>query len=86
VLVLHDLNLAGRYADHLVVMKDGDLVAQGGPADVITEATVADVFGLASRVVPDPVSGTPMVVPIGRHHGGPPLIESFAAPERAERG
>ncbi|PFG37112.1 iron complex transport system ATP-binding protein [Flavimobilis soli] len=67
VMVLHDLNLAARYADHLVAMKDGRIVAEGAPADVVTEETVAEVFGLASRVVPDPVSGTPMVVPIGRN-------------------
>ncbi|MEV6345849.1 ABC transporter ATP-binding protein [Actinoplanes sp. NPDC051851] len=86
VLVLHDLHLAGRYADHLVVMKDGRLVTEGAPADVITEATVADVFGLASRVIPDPVSGTPLVLPIGRHHGGPQPVASMAAPEGAEKG
>ncbi len=72
VMVLHDLNLAARYADHLVAMKDGRIVAEGAPADVVTEETVAEVFGLASRVVPDPVSGTPMVVPIGRHRAGAP--------------
>ena len=72
VMVLHDLNLAARYADHLVAMKDGRIVAEGAPADVVTEETVAEVFGLTSRVVPDPVSGTPMVVPIGRHRAGAP--------------
>ena len=72
VMVLHDLNLAARYADHLVAMKDGRIVAEGAPADVVTEETVAEVFGLASRVVPDPVSGMPMVVPIGRHRAGAP--------------
>ena len=72
VMVLHDLNLAARYADHLVAMKDGRIVAEGAPADVVTEETVAEVFDLASRVVPDPVSGTPMVVPIGRHRAGAP--------------
>ncbi|NKX93876.1 ABC transporter ATP-binding protein [Sanguibacter hominis ATCC BAA-789] len=72
VMVLHDLNLAARYADHLVAMKDGRIVAEGAPADVVTEETVAEVFGLASRVVPDPVSGTPMVVPIGRHRAQAP--------------
>ncbi|GAB7036786.1 MULTISPECIES: ABC transporter ATP-binding protein [Catenuloplanes] len=86
VLVLHDLNLAARYAHHLIVMKGGDLVAEGAPADVITESTVAEVFGLANRVVPDPVSGTPMVVPIGRYHGGLPPIETPHAPLSAERG
>ena len=68
VVVLHDLNLACRYADHIVAMKAGRLVAEGRPADVMTEAVVADVFGMASRVVIDPISDTPMIVPIGRHH------------------
>ncbi|MFP5316610.1 MAG: ABC transporter ATP-binding protein, partial [Actinomycetes bacterium] len=69
-IVLHDLNLAARYADHLIAMKDGRIVAEGAPSGVVTEKTVADVFGLESRVIPDPVSGTPMVVPMGRHHAG----------------
>ncbi|MNJ04089.1 putative siderophore transport system ATP-binding protein YusV [compost metagenome] len=43
-------------------------MAQGAPRDVVTPELVADVFGLQAQVVPDPVSGTPLVVPIGRHH------------------
>ena len=70
VVVLHDLNLACRYADHIVAMKAGRLVAEGRPSEVMTEAIVADVFGMASRVVIDPISDTPMIVPIGRHHIG----------------
>ncbi|MFT4262398.1 MAG: ABC transporter ATP-binding protein [Nocardioides sp.] len=70
VMVLHDLNLAARYADHLVAMRDGRIVVEGAPGEVVTEQTVADVFGLACRVVPDPVAGTPLVVPISRHHVG----------------
>jgi len=70
VVVLHDLNLACRYADHIVAMKQGRVVAEGRPVDVVTEAVVADVFGMQSRIVVDPVSNTPMVVPIGRHHVG----------------
>jgi iron complex transport system ATP-binding protein len=65
VMVLHDLNLASRYADRLVAMRDGRIVAIGEPAEVITEEMLADVFGLAARVIPDPVAGTPLVVPIG---------------------
>jgi iron complex transport system ATP-binding protein len=65
VMVLHDLNLAARYADRLVVMRDGHIVAAGKPAEVITEELLAEVFGLAARVIPDPVAGTPLVVPIG---------------------
>jgi iron complex transport system ATP-binding protein len=71
VLVLHDLNQAARYSDHLVAMKGGRVVATGRPTEVITEDLVADVFGLASRVVVDEVSGTPLVLPIGRHHRVP---------------
>ena len=68
VVVLHDLNLACRYADHIVAMKSGQIVAEGRPVDVMTEAVVENVFGMACRVVIDPVSNTPMIVPIGRHH------------------
>ncbi len=63
VLVLHDLNLACRYADHLVAMKDGAIVAEGSPDQVITADTVATVFGLDAEVHPDPITGTPLVVP-----------------------
>lgn len=70
VLVLHDLNLACRYADHIVAMKNGRIVAEGAPADVVDAQLVSDVFGLPCEVVPDPVSGTPMIVPRGRHHAG----------------
>ncbi len=66
VAVLHDLGQAARYGTHVVAMRDGKVVAQGAPADVITEDMVRDVFGLACRVVPDPETGTPMVVPARR--------------------
>ena len=70
VMVLHDLNLAARYADELFAVKDGRLHSHGAPAEVVTEATVREVFGMESRVVADAVSGTPLVLPIGRHHSG----------------
>ncbi|PRX96815.1 ABC transporter ATP-binding protein [Allonocardiopsis opalescens] len=80
VIVLHDLNLACRYADHLVAMKEGKVAAEGRPSEVVTEATVTEVFGMPSRIVADPVSGTPMVVPIGRHHGGAAAPSSGPVP------
>ena len=72
VMVLHDLNLAARYADRLVALRDGRVVAEGVPAEVITEELLAAVFGLAARVIEDPVAGTPLVIPLGRHVHPPP--------------
>lgn len=68
VMVLHDLNLACRYADNLIVMRDGAIVVEGAPADIVTPELVLSVFDLDCLVLPDAVSGTPTVVPIGRHH------------------
>ncbi|MET9291998.1 ABC transporter ATP-binding protein [Streptomyces sp. NPDC003077] len=70
VAVLHDLNQAARYADHLVAMKGGRIVAQGPPSEVVTAALVRRVFGLEAVVVPDPVTGSPLVVP-GRPWSSP---------------
>ncbi|WP_229052672.1 ABC transporter ATP-binding protein [Aeromicrobium sp. Leaf350] len=72
VMVLHDLNLACRYAQHIVAMKDGHIIAQGSPTDIITAEVVQDVFGLPCQVVPDPVTGTPLVVPLGRSRAAAP--------------
>ena len=72
VIVLHDLNQAARYADHLVAMRDGRIRVVGRPVDVVTEAMVREVFGIACRVIPDPVTGTPLVVPLARGGGEPP--------------
>ena len=68
VMVLHDLNLAARYADHLVALHDGRGRGRGGPSEVLTEEVVARCSASTRRVVADPVSDTPLVVPIGRHH------------------
>ncbi|GAA2013193.1 ABC transporter ATP-binding protein [Microbacterium ulmi] len=65
VAVLHDLNHAARYADRIVMMREGAIVAEGSPADVLTEERVEHAFGLACRVVEDPVAGTPLVLPLG---------------------
>jgi iron complex transport system ATP-binding protein len=68
VMVLHDLNLAARYADHLVMMEHGKLHCSGDPREVFTSDAVRTVFGLENQVIVDPVSGDPMMLPIGRHH------------------
>ena len=76
VMVLHDLNLAARYADHVVALRDDRLVAAGPPAEVVTEDFVRRVFGLGSRVVPDPVTGSPLVVPTSSDHPDEPADAS----------
>lgn len=68
VMVLHDINLSARYADHIFALQQGRLVAEGAPSEVITSTLIKDIFGLNCTVIPDPVSGSPSVVPIGRHH------------------
>lgn len=76
VAVLHDLNQAARYADHIVAMQSGEVVATGKPAAVITESLVEQVFTLDARVITDPESGTPLVVPRWRHSVlGAPAVE-----------
>ncbi|MDF5756266.1 ABC transporter ATP-binding protein [Spongiactinospora sp. TRM90649] len=68
VMVLHDLNLATRYSDNLIVMRSGSILAQGHPRDVITAELLHEAFRLRARVIDDPVSDRPLIVPIGRAH------------------
>ncbi|WP_217168943.1 ABC transporter ATP-binding protein [Streptomyces sp. AC512_CC834] len=68
VMVLHDLNLAARYADRLIALASGGLHAAGTTQEVMTRDMVRSVYGMESRVIEDPVSGRPLVLPIGRHH------------------
>lgn len=68
VMVLHDLNLATRYSDNLVVMRAGEILAQGHPCDVITAELLDEAFGLRAKVIDDPVGDRPLIVPIGRTH------------------
>ncbi|WP_449538616.1 ABC transporter ATP-binding protein [Ferdinandcohnia sp. Marseille-Q9671] len=68
VMVLHDINLSARYADHIFALHSGKLVAEGEPSKVITSQLIEDIFGLQCTVVRDPVSDSPFVVPIGRYH------------------
>ncbi len=89
VMVLHDLNMACRYAQYLVAMRDGRIIAEGPPVEVMTEETVGKVFGLDCLVIPDPISGTPLVVPRPRggasDDAGPVEDEADSAEEVAAR-
>jgi iron complex transport system ATP-binding protein len=70
VMVLHDMNLAARYADHLFALRDGRVVADGAPRDILTHELIREVFDLDAAVIDDPVSGAPIILPRGRHHSG----------------
>ncbi len=76
VMVLHDLNLAARYADHLVAMRAGSIDAFGPPDQVLTRDMVRRVFGLDSMVISDPASGRPLMLPLGRHGVAQPAARS----------
>ena len=67
IMVLHDINLSVRYADNIFALKSGKLYAEGAPEEVINEELIKDVYGLDSRIITDPTSNAPMVVPIGKH-------------------
>ncbi len=64
VMVLHDLSLAARYSDRLVVLHEGRVFADGAPWEVITPEVLATAFGLEALVIADPASGRPLVVPL----------------------
>lgn len=68
VMVLHELNLAARYGDYLVAMKEGYIYAQGSPEEVMTADNIKEVFGLSAQVICDPVSNTPLCIPIGKKY------------------
>lgn len=70
VMVLHELNEACRYADRIVAMRDGRIERQGTPGEVVTADLVRTVFGVDATIVPDPVTGTPLVVPVSRRRSG----------------
>ena len=89
VAVLHDLNQAARYADHLIVMRAGQIITAGAPAEVITAKLIEEVFGLRALVVPDPVTSTPSVVPLDPRahpiHTTEPAEETEPTPAEPER-
>ncbi|MBZ6138425.1 ABC transporter ATP-binding protein [Streptomyces olivaceus] len=70
VAVLHDLNHAARYATHLIALREGRIIAEGAPKDIVTADLVERVFGLRCQVIDDPETGTPLVVPAARKPRG----------------
>ncbi|MFB6790743.1 ABC transporter ATP-binding protein [Streptomyces olivaceus] len=70
VAVLHDLNHAARYATHLIALREGEIIAEGAPKDIVTADLVERVFGLRCQVIDDPETGTPLVVPAARKARG----------------
>lgn len=66
-MVLHDMNLAARYSDHIIAMRDGHIRAEGPPYEVMTETIMGEVFGIDCSIITDPRTGTPMVLPYGRN-------------------
>jgi iron complex transport system ATP-binding protein len=84
-MVLHDLNLAARYADHLVALASGRVHISGTPEAVLTEETVRQVFGLESRVITDPISGRPIMLPVGRHRMAAAIDDEAGRPPQEEK-
>ena len=84
VMVLHDLNHAARYADTIVALRGGQIVAQGTAEEIMTADNIFQVFGLKSTIVTDPVTDTPMCVPIGR--GGARRAKTSASPQWTSAG
>ncbi|BDH46899.1 ferric enterobactin transport ATP-binding protein FepC [Salmonella enterica subsp. enterica serovar Choleraesuis] len=64
--VLHDLNQACRYASHIIALREGKIVAEGAPQEIVTAELIEEVYGLRCMIIDDPVAGTPLVVPLGR--------------------
>ena len=64
VMVLHDLNLAVRYAENLIAMRDGKIKTSGKPSDVVTSQMIHDVFSIQAQIITDPVSGSPLCIPL----------------------
>lgn len=79
VMVLHDINLACRYADHIVAIRDGSIKAEGKPGDIINSDLMQTVFQLPCEIIPDPLYGTPMCVPCGKGKRRPSAVQPNTA-------
>ncbi|MCQ6562457.1 ABC transporter ATP-binding protein [Paenibacillus mendelii] len=79
VMVLHDINLACRYAHHIVAIRNQAVFAQGQPEHIINSELIEEVFHLQSRIIPDPIYGTPLCIPQGKgHQAGSAPLEAIA--------
>ncbi len=80
VAVLHDLNHAARYATHLIALREGEIIAEGAPKDIVTADLVERLFGMKCQVIDDPETGTPLVVPAARktRKGRPEVAEAVS--------
>ncbi|MEV5613132.1 ABC transporter ATP-binding protein [Streptomyces sp. NPDC052225] len=76
VAVLHDLNHAARYATHLIALRDGAVIAEGAPKDIVTAELVERLFGMKCQVIDDPETGTPLVVPAARKARRPEVAKA----------
>lgn len=79
VMVLHDINLACRYADHIVAIRDGSIKAKGAPGEIINSELMQTVFQLPCEIIPDPLYGTPMCVPRGKGMHRPSAVKQEPA-------
>lgn len=68
VMVLHDINLAARYADYIYALKEGELIKEGKPEEIITSELMKEVYGLDCEVIEDPIAHSPFVIPKGQYH------------------
>ncbi|MNP77766.1 putative siderophore transport system ATP-binding protein YusV [compost metagenome] len=62
-MVVHDLNHASRYAQHMVAIKSGSVISEGAPSEVMTSGVLREVFGIEADIVPDPRTGVPLCLP-----------------------
>ncbi|MCX2754237.1 MULTISPECIES: ABC transporter ATP-binding protein [unclassified Gordonia (in: high G+C Gram-positive bacteria)] len=85
IAVLHDLNHAARYADHIIAMRDGEILAAGPPADVVTSNRVEEIYDLPNVVIADPITGGPLVVPRPMPVGSIPHEETAQRRSRSNR-
>jgi iron complex transport system ATP-binding protein len=79
VMILHDLNLAARYADHMIAMKNGEIVASGTPHEVLTEELLRTVFEVEAAVITDTRTGTPLMLPTRSMHASEAIAAEQAA-------